>query len=99
VRKHLYIVIDTPHEDLIGCVRAVDTRFEHGKKNEERTIRKRNMETNETFTESLVGLGYYDFKDQDDYEERFVEVSQEKLLEVDEEHLEKVDINPENLKQ
>lgn len=94
VRKHLYLVVDHPDEEYIGCVRAVNKRYVHPTKNEEAPVDRRNIETNETYTERLVGLGYYDFDSEDDYEERFAEVAQQKLREVDENHLRKVGIDP-----
>lgn len=97
LRKHLYLVIDHPDEDLIGCVRSVERRYARPTKNEEAPVDKRNLDTNESYVERLVGMGYYDFESERDYEERFAEVAQQKLGEIDREHLENAGLDPEEV--
>jgi len=99
VRKHMYLIVDAPDEDIVGNVETVDKRYDQCKKNEQRPVHRRDIETNETWTEQLVALGYYDFESEEAYEdsERFVEVVQQKLSEVDEEHLRAAGLEPDEV--
>lgn len=94
-RKHLYLLVSHPNDAFVGNVVVRDKRYETATKNEERVIDKRNVETGESYAERVVGLGYCDFEDDDDYEERFTEVVQEKLAEIDPEYLEEAGLDPE----
>jgi len=93
-RKHFYLVVDAPDEDRIGGVDITDTRRMVSEKNKQTTQQFRNLETGDTYTEDAVSLGYHDFDDEEDYEERVGEVVTEKLGEVDERHLEDAGLDP-----
>lgn len=97
MRRHLYLITDHPNDELVGNVEARSGRYPRAKKNEERPIDKRNLETNETWEERVVGLGYHDFEDEADYQdnEKFAEVVQDKLDDIDDEHLEAAGLDPE----
>lgn len=99
VRKWLYLVTDHPDDELVGKVRATDTRYVRAKKNENRPIDRRNLDTGETYEEWVVGLGYHDFASQQAWEddERFVEVIEQKLAEIDTDHLEAAGLDPEEV--
>jgi len=96
MRKHLYLITEHPDDELVGNVESRSGRYPRAKKNEERPIDKRNIETGETWEERVVGLGYHDFEDEAAYEdtENFAEVVQDKLGEIDAEHLEAAGLTP-----
>lgn len=95
MRRHFYLVVEAPNEDVVGGVDIREQRYEAAKKNEQRTIHKRDLDTNEQFTETVVSLGYHDFEDEDDYQDRNWLVTLEKLSEIDETHLQDADVEPE----
>lgn len=98
MRRHFYLVIEANDESKEGGVDILEQRYERAKKNEQRVIEKRNLETNERFNETVVSLGYYDFENEEDYRERNFLVSLEKLNEIDERHLEDAGLDVEMVK-
>jgi len=92
VRRHLYLITDHPTEDYIGKVEAREAPYQRAEKNVERPVDKLNIDTGERCEVSIVGLGYHDFADRDDYDERFKPVVDRKLREVDQQHLDKAGI-------
>ncbi len=95
MRKHFYLVTSHPDDDLVGNVITTDKRkMTTAEKNKEGVCQKRDLETNETWSFHEVGLGYYDFEDEDDYQENAWDVIHQKLGEVDESHLEKAGLDP-----
>lgn len=94
MRRYLFLITDHPNDDLVGTVESTDTPYARVEKNAEGVVDMRDMDTDETWTERMVGLGYHDFESEDDYEERFVDVAQEKLAEIDEDHLQNAGLNP-----
>lgn len=97
MRRHFYLVVDSPKEDFVGGVDIHDMRYEAAKKNEQRTIRKHNVRTDERFTEEVVSLGYHDFEDEADYDDRVNDVVLEKLQEIDDRHLEAAGVENDDL--
>jgi hypothetical protein len=95
MRRHFYLVVDARDEDKIGGVDIREQRYEAARKNEQRTIQKRDLDTNEQFTETVVSLGYHDFADEQDYIDRNWLVTLEKLADIDTEHLEAAGLEPE----
>lgn len=88
MRKYLYLVLDSPDEDTIGNVEVHDTpKTTMAEKNQPGPTHIRDLETGETWTEQHVGLGYYDFEDEADYEENIFDVMRTKLREIDQDHL------------
>jgi len=92
VRRHLYLITDHPNEDYIGKVEAREKAYTRTEKNVERPVDTLNIDTGERCTISVVGLGYHDFDDRDDYEESFKPVVDRKLREVDQQHLDKAGV-------
>jgi hypothetical protein len=88
MRRHFYLVVDAPDEEVVGGVDIREQRYEAAKKNEQRTIQKRDLDTNEQFTETVVSLGYHDFENEGDYKERNWVVTLRKLNDIDQQHLE-----------
>ena len=97
MRRHFYLIIDSPDEDKIGGVDITEQRYVNSEKNTETRLDKRNLDTNETFSDRVVSLGYYDFEDESEYEARAGEVMLEKLGEIDEKHLENAGLDPEEV--
>lgn len=93
MRKHLYLV--TEHEDpyRVGGCRIFDQRMSRPLKNEEGPITALN-EDKDGFEHigKMVGMGYADFDDEEDYENRIVDVMQSKLSQLDDEWLEKAGV-------
>ena len=96
MRRHLYLITDHPTEAYIGKVEAREKAYTNAEKNVETTIDKLNIDTGRRCEMSIVGLGYHDFADRDDYEELFKPVVDQKLREVDGEHLDKAGVEIEH---
>jgi len=92
VRRHLYLITDHPNEYYIGKVEPREKAYTRTEKNVERPVDTLNIDTGERCTISVVGLGYHDFDDRDDYEESFKPVVDRKLREVDQQHLDKAGV-------
>jgi len=96
MRKHLYLITEHENEDRVGLIAVRDKRFARSKKNESETITV--LDEDERGFRDVgqnVYLGYHDFDDEEDYEERFGEVARQKLTEVDQAHVEKAGIDSE----
>lgn len=93
MRKHFYLITDSPEEEFIGKVETTERPKPAAEKNRETRVDKRNLETNESYVEMVVYLGYADFESEDEYEENALEVMREKLTEIDENHLEKAGVD------
>jgi hypothetical protein len=88
LRKYMRLIVDhEKHPEHNGLVQAQENRPIKPKKNESAEIMVRNRETGEEHTVEMVGLGYYDFEDEEHYEEAFTEVAKSKLREIDAEYL------------
>lgn len=90
MRKHLYLVTEHENEARVGDVMFSDQRFSRPVKNEEGpvTVIKEDKKGFEVIGQK-VGLGYADFEDEDDLNERAAEVAQNKLHDVDQKWVEK----------
>lgn len=90
LRKWLYLIIDHPKKpELEGKLEITDKRkTTTAAKNEQGVCQKRNTETGEEWEYTLVGLGYEDFDDEEDYKDRAEEAINTKLDEIDDRHLE-----------
>lgn len=97
MRKYIYLVVDHPDEELVGKIRFSEGRQVRPEKGQKAEVDKLNVDTEERYTETLVGLGYHDFDDQEDYKDRWGEVAEQKLAEVDKEHLEAAGLEPEEV--
>ncbi len=98
MRKHLYLVVENEeHPEREGGVSVLNTRATPSSKNEQTIHHMRNFETGETWTKTMVSLGYEDFEDEEDYEERLGEVTKRKLAEIDERHLEDAGLDPDEV--
>ena len=95
MRKHLLLITEEPkNPELVGNVSFADRRSSHAKKNAERASLMRDTKNGERWERKVVGLGYVDFEDEDDYRSRAGEAARRKLREIDDEHLEKAGIDP-----
>ncbi|RDZ61410.1 hypothetical protein C5B90_19255 [Haloferax sp. Atlit-12N] len=98
MRKHFYLVVESEkNPDREGGVSIYENQQRPSSKNEQTVHQMRNLETNETWTKTMVSLGYVDFEDEDDYEERAHEKMLEKLAEIDESHLRDAGLDPEEV--
>ncbi|EMA31706.1 hypothetical protein [Halobiforma nitratireducens] len=80
MRKYLYLVTEHPNEDRVGNIIVTDSpKMTSAEKNKEGVCQKRDLETNETWQFHEVGLGYHDFEDEADYEERIGDVLDEEV--------------------
>jgi len=95
MRKHLYLITEHPDNEQVGRVELRDRRHELVEKNEEGVVETFNTGTGERREFWCVGLGYYDFEDEDQYEEAVGDVCREKLSEVDAKWHEKAGVEPE----
>ncbi|QIO25495.1 hypothetical protein [Haloarcula sp. JP-L23] len=93
MRKHFYLVTEDDDPEHVGAIMTTDTRRTRPLKNEEAATHTFNEDDGD-FEEhgKLVGLGYADFEDEDDLDERIGDVIKEKLSEVDDEWLEKAGV-------
>lgn len=89
MRKHLYLITDHPDKEQIGSVEVREKPYIAAEKNDERTINHRDIETDKTHTEEVVGLGYANFDNEMEYNSQIFDVIQDKLREIDERHLQK----------
>jgi len=95
MRKYLAPITEHDDSEIVGKVKATDRPLMTVEKNVESRIERFNEQRQEFETVGRqVGLGYHDFEDETDYEERFTEVVDRKLAEIDAEHLEKAGIDP-----
>lgn len=97
VRKHLYLLVSHPDEELEGLIESREKPYPTGKKNEVRRVDKRNLDTGDGFTIKVVGLGYHDFQSADPDGETFTSVAEKKLAEIDDEHLREAGMDPEEV--
>ena len=96
MRKHLYLITEHDKEGRVGCVKMSDKRMSRPTKNEEGPIHKLDKaEKDFKIVGKQVGLGYYDFESQAQYDDNeFVaDVMQDKLGEIDDEWLEKAGVD------
>ena len=93
MRKHFYLVTEHEDETRQGGVSVYDSRRPKPLKNNEGGITVLDEET-EGFRDvgRMVGLGYYDFDSEVDYEDRVAEVMKAKIREVDREWAEKAGV-------
>jgi len=100
VRKHFYLITEHEDEKRHGGISVIDGRLSRPLKNEEAPIRVLNDEKkNFEIVGKQVGMGYHDFESEEEYEDndRFVEVTEQKLAEIDTEWLEKAGHDPEEV--
>lgn len=94
VRKHIYLITEHRDEEKVGLFKITDTRLQDARKNEERRTKALDRENEAFFDYKVVGLGYVDFDNEEDYKENAVDEIERKMAEIDEEHLEKAGHNP-----
>lgn len=98
MRRYLYLITEHPDEDRVGKIIVANSpRMTSAEKNKEGVCQKRDLETEDTWRFHEVGLGYADFEDEADYEERASNVIDQKLREIDAEYLEKAEIDLEEV--
>lgn len=83
MRKYMYYIKEgnEEHNYPTDMVRIQEKRMAVNK-GEETEMTHRNVKTGDTWKVTYVGLGYADFEDEDDAEERMADVIEEKLEEV-----------------
>lgn len=97
MRKHMYLIVEHPNDSLVGQVEVTDRARPQAEVNSVGRVDKRNLETDNSFTMKVVGLGYHDFEDEADIDNRFKEVLDEKLARIDEEYLEQAGMDPQEV--
>jgi len=90
MRKHFYLITEHEDDERVGLIGITDKQFSRVLKNEESPIHVLDEEE-EGFriVGKRVGMGYVDFEDEDDYDDRVGEATRQKLGEIDEEWLDK----------
>lgn len=89
-RKNLYLIVDAPDDEEVGNVEFTDRRHDGVTKNERGTVTVRDLEAEDPDAVreyEMVGMGYYDFEDEDDYAANMQSVARDKLDDIDDEHL------------
>lgn len=94
MRRHFYLIVDSPHDDRIAGCDIQDSRYPGASKNEQTVQHRRNLETGETYEETIVSLGYEDYESESAYEANVVEDMNEKLAEIDDQHLRDAGVDP-----
>jgi len=90
MRKHLYLSTEHEEEDRVGLFEIADSRRSRSLKNEEGPIHVLDRESKSfKTTGKRVGLGYHDFEDEEDYEERLSDVLESKMADIDDKWLRK----------
>lgn len=98
MRKYLYLITEHPDPEKVGKVEARDSPRAVAEKNREVQFGRRNVETGDALEpEKVVGLGYHDFEDQQDYEQNWPTVVTEKLQDIDTQFLTKAGIDTRTL--
>jgi len=97
MRKHLYLIIDHPDEDMVGKLEILDRRHEAAEKNQAVGVQKLKMDSGDRYTYTVVGLGYLDFDSESDYQENIADRYPEKLAEIDEKHIEAAGLDPQEV--
>jgi len=98
MRKHLYLVTEHENEDHVGGIKITDTRLSRSSKNSETPWHKFDEEEKDfVVAGKQVSMGYVDFEDEEDYEDRIADEIQRKLAEIDSEHLEKAGLEPQEV--
>lgn len=95
MRKHLYLITEHPDDDYVGNVELTERQHDLVEKNDEGVVETFDIETGERTQYRCVGLGYYDFDGDEDYQEDAGDVVHEKLAEVDTKWHEKAGVEPE----
>ena len=98
MRKHFYLITEHEDDERVGLIGIADKQYSRVRKNEESPIHVLDEDEAEIRTVGKrVGMGYVDFEDEDDYDDRIGEVTRRKLGEIDEEWLEKAGHEPEEV--
>ncbi|MUV59957.1 hypothetical protein [Halobacterium sp. CBA1126] len=97
MRRHFYLIVDSPNEDRVGGCDIRENRYPQSSKNEQTVQQKRNLESGETYEETIVSLGYEDYENEAEYEDSVVEDMNEKLAEIDDQHLRDAGVDPEEV--
>jgi hypothetical protein len=98
MRKHLYLITEHEEQDRVGGISITDSRLSRASKNDETPIHQIDHEKEDfVVVGKQVALGYVDFDDEDDYEDRISDEIKRKLAEVDRSHLEKAGLEPEEV--
>ncbi len=97
MRRHFYLVVDSPHDGRVGGCDIRDSRYPGASKNEQTVQQRRNLESGETYEETIVSLGYVDYESESEYEANVVDDMNEKLAEIDDQHLRDAGVDPEEV--
>jgi len=98
MRKHLYLVTEHEDEGRLGGIKIMDCRLSRSKKNAETPIHTFDKEGGKfNVVGKQVSMGYVDFDDEDDYEEKIGDEIKRKLNEIDTKWLEKAGLEPEEV--
>jgi len=100
VRKHFYLITEHENDERVGGVSIMNSRLSRPLKNQEGPITVLD-EDKKDFREvgKQVGMGYYDFESEAQYEDNgnCVSVMKQKLAEIDEEWVRKAGLDPEEV--
>ncbi|RLM32653.1 hypothetical protein [Haloarcula sp. Atlit-120R] len=93
MRKHFYLITEHNDESRVGGISITDSRLSRASKNDETPIHQIDHEQEDfVVVGKQVALGYVDFDDEDDYENRVSDAIKDKLTEIDTEWLEKAGV-------
>lgn len=96
MRRYFYVITESDR-GYTGDIVITDRRLEHPLKNQEgpHTVFDENVHEHIQIGKQ-VGLGYYDFDDEDDYESNCWQVMDSKLNEIDRKWVEKAGLDPQS---
>lgn len=98
MRKHLYLITEHRNEERVGCVLTQDTRLTAASKDEELALHTYDEDEGDfKVAGQQVSMGYVDFEDEEDFDDRLADEIKRKLGEIDTEHLEKAGLNPQEV--
>jgi hypothetical protein len=98
MRKHFYLVLEHEEDDYVGAIQIQDHRSDRAFKDDPGPMMVLDDDAKDFRTVGRkVGIGYHDFEDDADYEDRIEDVIDAKLREVDEEYLAEAGHDPQEV--
>jgi hypothetical protein len=97
MRKHFYLVLEHEQDDYVGAIQIQDHRSDRAFKGDPGPMMVLDEDEGFRTVGRKVGLGYHDFEDETDYEDRIADVIDAKLREVDDEYLDKAGHDPQEV--
>ena len=99
MRRWLYLITEDRNERIVGNIEEREVRYPGAQKNTETYIQMRNLDEGdndfgETWDRMVVSLGYEDFDDEADKDDRMLGEMRSRVLDIDEQYREKAGISP-----